>query len=105
VRLLVTPGYGWGWFQKDGLASDVPPPFDLDVEIIIPGSPFKMAQGHVEVDHPLSGLWIVLTQRHDPADGECNLFAVTEKLVTPSTPTPFAQEREVVGYANAKILD
>ncbi|HTT97622.1 MAG TPA: hypothetical protein VMF58_06195 [Rhizomicrobium sp.] len=105
MKLLVTPGYGWGWFQKDGSACDVPPPFDLDTEIIIPGIPFKMVQGRVEGDHPLAGFWIVLTQRHDPADGECNLYAVLEKLVVHSMPAPFSQAREIVGYANARIRD
>jgi hypothetical protein len=83
----------------------VPPEFDLVAEIIIPGNPFRMAQGHLTDDHPLSGLWIVLLDRHEPSDGACNLYAVAEKLIVPESPVPFAQEREITGYANIVIAD
>jgi hypothetical protein len=103
VRLIVTPAYGWGWFKSDGSAFDVPPPFAFDAEIIVAGLPFQMAQGRVEGDNPFSGKWVVLLQRHSPADGECNLYVVPERPIVHSAPTPFVHEREVIGYASVSL--
>lgn len=102
MKLQVTPGYGWGWFLKDGDLLDVPPPFDLEVTILEAGSPFKVALGQASGVHPLSGLWIVLAQRHLPLDGECNLYAFRDKPAVPKIPEPFPQEPELTGFASVK---
>ncbi len=69
---------------------------------MVPGSPFKMAQGRVDGDHPLSGMWVVLTQRNEPADGECNLYAVAERQIVHQIPIPLFHEPEIIGYANVR---
>jgi hypothetical protein len=96
LKLRVVPGYGWGWFRKDGTSYEVPPPFDLEAEILIPGRPFRMAQGRVEGGHLLSGMWIVLIQCHE---NECNLKVVPKPVSIPQTPEPFPDEPEITGYA------
>jgi hypothetical protein len=90
MRLLVKPIYGWGWFEAGGDAVDVPAPFELEVMVIEDGEPFGDALGQFQGggDHPLSGLWILLSQRHSPHDGYCNLTAFSEKPTFPAVARP-----------------
>ncbi|HWX89635.1 MAG TPA: hypothetical protein VNY75_04975, partial [Rhizomicrobium sp.] len=102
VKLLVTPGYGWGWFRKDGSAVDVPPAFELNVEIIEPGEPFMTALGRADGGHPLSGMWVLLAQRHKPADGQCSVYVFAEKPIVPKIPEPLTQEPNLTGFASTE---
>jgi hypothetical protein len=103
MKLRIIPIYGWGWFQKDGSLFEVPPAFDLEVEVIEPGDVFKTALGRAEGDHPLSGMWILLAQRHLPADGACSLYAFHDKPTVPKIPDPLPQEPDLSGYAMAQL--
>lgn len=77
MKLFVEPIYGWGWADLQGRSIEVPRPFALDVTVLKEGQPFHTAAGKLENDgdHPLRGLWIVLSQRHLVNDGDYNLTA------------------------------
>jgi hypothetical protein len=77
MKLLVEPIYGWGWTDLQGQSVDVPGPFVLNVSVQEEGQPFNAATGRLDdqCDHPLRGLWIVLSQRHAVNDGQYNLTA------------------------------
>lgn len=81
MRLLVKPIYGWGWYDELGNPVDVPTHFVLEAEVFKPGEPFEDVVGRFPdgPNHLLTGLWIYLTQRHSPHDGNCNLAAYREK--------------------------
>ncbi len=102
MKLAVKPIYGWGWRNPDGGVA-VPQPFELDVSVIEPGEPFRTAVGRIEAtSHPLSGLWVLMSRRHPPADGEdahVNLSAFHEKPVDDSVRVP-----RFTGYATVSVL-
>lgn len=77
MKLLVKPIYGWGWSDLEGMFVDVPEPFELEVSVTKEGHPFYAAAGRLgrDCDHPLRGLWVVLSQRHAINDGNYNLTA------------------------------
>lgn len=77
MKLHVEPVYGWGWTDLRGQSIEVPAPFVLDVSVLKDGQPFHTAAGRLDdqCDHPLRGLWIVLSQRHAVNDGNYNLKA------------------------------
>lgn len=103
VKLVVTPGYGWGWFRKDGSSFEVPSAFDLDAEVLEPGTPFKVALGLAHGSQPLSGRWVLLAQRHNPVDGQCNVYVFTAKPTVPKIPAPLPCEPDLTGFASAEI--
>jgi hypothetical protein len=87
MKLRVTPADGWGWYDVRGIGP--PSAFDLYIEIIEEGTPFKRALGRVaETGHPFSRLWISLSQRHTTFDGWCNLDAFAQR---PSFPIANAE--------------
>ncbi len=100
MKLLVNPLYGWGWYGSNGSPVDVPPSFDLSAEVIVAGEPFISVLGYLEDDqsHLLSGRCILLSQRHVPNDGVCNLLAYAER---PSAPLPPTIEPVLTGFAHA----
>jgi hypothetical protein len=91
---------GWGWFEADGNAVPVPSEFTLDAEIIERGKPFVMALGQITEPHALTGMWILLTQRHDPPDGGCSLHAFRQRPAMP--PNPSAEPADISGYAEVE---
>jgi hypothetical protein len=65
MKLHVQPIYGWGWFDSENTSVDVPEPFALAVSVVEEGDSFKVWLGQVEnPTHSLTGLWILLNQRH-----------------------------------------
>ena len=100
MRLQIKPVYGWGWGDSQGNSIEVPAPFELEVATVEGGEPFRIALGHFQNggEHPLSGLWILLTQRHATNDGQYTLEAFTEK---PAVPRIAGQTWRVAGYASA----
>ena len=54
-----------------------PVPFVLDVSVLKDGQPFHTAAGRLDdqCDHPLRGLWIILSKRHAVSDSNHNLKA------------------------------
>lgn len=75
MRLRVEPIYGWGWNDLQGRSVEVPGPFELEVSVL-GMAPFA-AMGRLDdcCDHPLRGLWVLLSQRHTVQDGDYNLVA------------------------------
>jgi hypothetical protein len=106
MRLLVKPIYGWGWFGAEGDAVDVPAPFELEITVIEAGQPFGEALGRLQNDvrHPLSDLWILLSQRHSPHDGQCNLTAFAEKPILPRIAGPPTIQPLFAGYASTSQI-
>ncbi|HEY5338886.1 MAG TPA: hypothetical protein VIJ85_11825 [Rhizomicrobium sp.] len=75
LNLTIKPIYGWGWF-KEGTVFDVPSQFDLAVSVTKPDDVqlFKAAIGKVDcVGHPLHEMWVFLSPRHTPDDGDSNV--------------------------------
>lgn len=104
VKLTVDPFYGWGWFDDHG-SIDVPPQFELDAEIIEPGETFKAVLGQLpRGSHPLAGMWILLSQRHVLHDGQCNLYAFTERPKITSTAEPIPTKQALSGFASAVLI-
>lgn len=99
MKVSVKPLYGWGWFRSDGSAFDVPPPFEFEATPLDTGIPLKGAIGQVKAEnHPLSGLWLLLSQRHMSPDGEFNVAAY-RKMPERSLSEP----SEISGFAHAAI--
>jgi hypothetical protein len=105
VKLLVKPIYGWGWYSADSNASvDVPPPFELDAEVIEASEPFRAVLGQLSKgDHLLSGLWILLSQRHSPHDGDCNLRAYAERPQIGAINEPISAKHTISGFASVTV--
>jgi len=103
MKLLVEPRYGWGWTDLHGQSVEVPGPFPLDVCILQEGQPFAAVGGRLEdqSDHPLHGLWIVLSQRHTANDGQYNLTAADVEH-DHTTPLRNVAELGVMGFAAAR---
>ena len=108
MKLRVEPIYGWGWSDcASGQSIDVPPPFEFEVSIVKEGEPFRGALGHLLADrHVLSGMWILLTQRHVVNDGFYNLTAFEEQPrlavdLASKSETPF----RITGFAAARLED
>ncbi|HTW35432.1 MAG TPA: hypothetical protein VMD53_12515 [Rhizomicrobium sp.] len=105
MKLDVKPFYGWGWFDAKGGAVEVPPPFELDAQVIKQGQPFHSALGLASLpDHPLSNLWILLTQRHTTNDGDYNLSAFSEKPTVKTDPTRFSGKQVMSGFVSAAVI-
>jgi hypothetical protein len=106
MKLQVRPVYGWGWYNIKGDAVDVPAPFEFDATIIEPDNPdelFTVASGHLDdAQHPLSGLWIFLSQRHGPGDGCCNLCAFRDKPALPLRSDACAAQPGITGFAEVQ---
>jgi hypothetical protein len=98
MRLRVEPIYGWGWFYRREKESLSPPPeFVMEAEVALNGAPFRVARGRVSIaGHLLDGLWILLTSRHEPYDGHCNLQAFMDKPILSEYPP---QPPQFSGYA------
>jgi hypothetical protein len=104
VKLIVNPFNGWGWFD-DTNAVDVPPKFELDAEIVEPGEPFRAVLGKLPKDgHPLEGMWILLSQRHSPYDGDCNLRAFIERPTIGSMTEPIPTKCAVSCFASVTVI-
>jgi hypothetical protein len=104
IKLIVNPFYGWGWFDAGTNAIDVPPEFELDAEIVESGEPFRAVLGQLpKSDHSLAGMWILLSQRHVPHDGDCNLRAFTERPKIASVEEPIPTEYIVSGFASVTV--
>ena len=86
MKLKVSPINGWGWFDGKGQAIDVPPPFEVAVEVTQPGDPFTSVRGQVEAG-PLAGKWLILTPRRTSFaqgfEGYCNVFGFDTKPHVP----------------------
>jgi len=76
---------------------DVPTLFEMETEAIDAAVPAKTLGFVTAQGHPLSGMWILLTQRHVEADGCFNLAAYTQRPISPAVP------HEISGFAQAKI--
>jgi len=104
VKLHVTPIGGWGWSDVQNSPVEVPTAFALEATVIEAGEPFRTALGHLgEIKHPLSNSWILLSQRHLPSDGHCNLYAFREKPVVPNIPEALTSKPLITGFAVANI--
>ncbi len=76
MRVNIAPQYGFGWRLSDGALTEVPPPFELDVDVLAEGNPFQEAFGQVfDQAHPLVGLWVRLNQRTTGAEPTYNVHA------------------------------
>lgn len=76
VRLRVIPIYGYGWNSADSGFVEVPPEFEMEASIVVPGKPFRVALGQAsQSDHPLNSLWILLDRRTGGSDPTYNLYA------------------------------
>ena len=78
----VTPVLGYGWRSVGGLRPPmrVPDRFSLEITILTDGHPFREAIGLVsEPNHPLTGLWIVLSERTQSVEQTYDLSAFFEK--------------------------
>jgi hypothetical protein len=111
LKLRVTSIYGWGWFEGDEpTAFEVPPEFDLTVEILMPSDKhlFALALGQVFAEgHSLNGFWVSLSPRHVVVDGMCNLSVFKVKpsypedgLVTKDWKPP---PSEISGFASIAL--
>jgi hypothetical protein len=111
MRLQVRPLYGWGWSKSDGAAMDVPPSFALEVTVTQEGDPFTSVLGRAPPgDHPLAGLWLILSRRHGPFgapfDGNCNLFAFDHKPAVPRISEALTDRPVMNGYVQIdEIMD
>jgi hypothetical protein len=105
VKLTVNPFYGWGWSWENDAngVNGVPDIFILDAEArtIIDGPDIFLGWFPPSA-HPLSGHWLLLTQRHVDKDGHYNLMAYRER---PRLPDDLTQKIEtpcsVSGFATA----
>jgi len=62
LALRIEPAYGYGWYSAEGGLLETPPPFRIGGQfdgLVVLGGPV------VETDHPLAGLWVVLSIRTD----------------------------------------
>jgi hypothetical protein len=86
MKLHVQPIYGWGWFDSENASVAVPEPFALAVSVGEEGDSFRVWLGQAENPaHSLTGLWILLNQRHDSC---YSLRAFTGKPDLQKTPGP-----------------
>src|SRR5579871_1025530 len=101
MKVLVRPFYGWGWFRSDEKqAMPTPPEFTFEVDVLQPGSPFKLAVGTVtQPNHPLTGLWVALSQRHTIPDGHFNLAGYADR-----PERPFGDPGILNGYASVSQI-
>ncbi|MGN6149875.1 MAG: hypothetical protein ACTHPD_15155 [Rhizomicrobium sp.] len=94
MRVEVRPIHGWGWLTGEGAAMEVPSPFSLSAEKIS-HAPFLAVGFVVTQNHPLTGIWIELIQRHVEWDSDCNLRAFSKRPQSaeesPDVATGFAQ--------------
>jgi hypothetical protein len=105
MKLRIKPIYGWGWFGNSAQAIEVPAPFDLEVEIIEGNAPFATALGQMnEAGHPLSGLWLLLSQRHSPHDGFCNLWAFKARPDDLKRLDAFGNKPWLDGFAAIEVI-
>lgn len=63
----VKPTYGWGWFNADGVARDIPEPFRLGCD-----APDAL-EGIILSDHEFAGAAAYLSLRHVTPDGCFNV--------------------------------
>jgi hypothetical protein len=104
MKLRVEPIYGWGWFDGE-IMMEVPMQFDLEVEFIEAGASFASALGHFnQSNHPLSGLWLLLAQRHTPHDGDCNLSAFNQKPNFPQISATLRDKPRITGFVHAETI-
>jgi hypothetical protein len=104
MKLHVTPIYGWGWWDEQNGPVKVPSAFALEATVIEAGEAFRTALGRLgEIKHPLSNSWILLSQRHLPGDGHCNLCAFREKPIVPNIPEIITTKPFLTGFAVAII--
>ena len=99
MKLSVEPIYGWGWYDGNQTI-EAPAPFELATKVLEAGEPFHAAVGRYQVNssHLLAGLWILLSQRHVPSDGQCNLQAFSEEPVMVKNALSVARPL-ITGYA------
>ena len=102
MKLQVSPINGWGWFDGEGAAMDVPPPFAVEVTVTQAGDPFISVLGQVGASaHPLAGKWLILTPRRSSFslgfDGYCNLFGFDKKPAVPRINEALADKPSLTG--------
>ena len=58
----------------------LPPDFDFEATVVLPGTPFGTALGQVsKVGHPLNSLWVLLKAQSTDGSGACHLEAFQQK--------------------------
>ena len=106
MKLLVEPIYGWGWTDQRGQSVEVPRPFELEISTMNGSAAFSAGVGRLDdkCEHPLSGLWIRLSQRHTMIDGNYNLVATdVEQSLNESATEPLTSIK-VMGFAVARRI-
>jgi hypothetical protein len=97
MRLHVKPMEGWGWYDSQRNAVEVPPPFELEAEP--ERSEHFLVLGQCERSgHPLSGLWIRLSRDKSLKNADCNLATFAAR------PTDLHAKSDISGFAEVTIL-
>lgn len=102
MKLKVSPINGWGWFDGKGTATEVPPPFEIEVTVTQAGDPFTSVLGQVAPgSHPLAQKWLILTPRRTSFaqgfEGYCNVFGFDKEPTVPKINEALADTPSLTG--------